>query len=130
MQDRRGDGRHQRHLRIRPTCWPSTPPSEAARAGEQGRGFAVVADEVRQLASRTRHSTEEIPEHHPQLQQRAMTAASAMDASRKLAESSVGQSGRGGISPSSSITSRTWATWRPARSRHCGGSSRVWWPGT
>ena len=69
---------------------------EAARAGEQGRGFAVVADEVRQLASRTRHSTEEIQSTITQLQQRAMTAASAMDASRKLAESSVNQSEKAG----------------------------------
>ena len=69
---------------------------EAARAGEQGRGFAVVADEVRQLASRTRHSTEEIQSTITQLQQRAVTAASAMDASRKLAESSVNQSEKAG----------------------------------
>jgi methyl-accepting chemotaxis protein len=69
---------------------------EAARAGEQGRGFAVVADEVRQLASRTRHSTEEIQSTITQLQQRAMTAANAMDASRKLAESSVNQSEKAG----------------------------------
>ena len=69
---------------------------EAARAGEQGRGFAVVADEVRQLASRTRHSTEEIQGTITQLQQRAVTAANAMDASRKLAESSVNQSEKAG----------------------------------
>jgi methyl-accepting chemotaxis protein len=69
---------------------------EAARAGEQGRGFAVVADEVRQLASRTRHSTEEIQSTITQLQQRAVTAANAMDASRKLAESSVNQSEKAG----------------------------------
>ena len=69
---------------------------EAARAGEQGRGFAVVADEVRQLASRTRHSPEEIQSTITQLQQRAVTAANAMDASRKLAESSVNQSEKAG----------------------------------
>ncbi|MDX7595945.1 methyl-accepting chemotaxis protein [Aeromonas caviae] len=69
---------------------------EAARAGEQGRGFAVVADEVRQLASRTRHSTEEIQSTITQLQQQAVTAANAMDASRKLAESSVNQSEKAG----------------------------------
>ena len=85
---------------------------EAARAGEQGRGFAVVADEVRQLASRTRHSTEEIQSTITQLQQRAVTAANAMDASRKLAESSVNQSGEGGAGSLPHRQSH------PARERH------------
>jgi methyl-accepting chemotaxis protein len=33
---------------------------EAARAGDAGRGFAVVASEVKNLASETRHRTEDI----------------------------------------------------------------------
>ncbi|WP_235663610.1 methyl-accepting chemotaxis protein, partial [Aeromonas caviae] len=45
---------------------------------------------------RTRHSTEEIQGTITQLQQRAVTAANAMDASRKLAESSVNQSEKAG----------------------------------
>ncbi|ENY72599.1 methyl-accepting chemotaxis protein [Aeromonas diversa] len=69
---------------------------EAARAGEQGRGFAVVADEVRQLAGRTRHSTEEIQSTISDLQQRALSAAQAMETSRTLAESSVNQSEKAG----------------------------------
>ncbi len=56
----------------------------------------MVADEVRQLASRTRQSTEEIQSTIAQLQQRAVSAANAMDASRKLAESSVDQSQQAG----------------------------------
>ena len=62
---------------------------EAARAGEQGRGFAVVADEVRNLASRTHHSTDEIQTTITRLQQLAMASVNSMEASQKLAYSSV-----------------------------------------
>ncbi|SJL83213.1 methyl-accepting chemotaxis protein [Vibrio palustris] len=62
---------------------------EAARAGEQGRGFAVVADEVRNLASRTHHSTDEIQTTITRLQQLAVASVSSMEASQKLAYSSV-----------------------------------------
>ncbi len=41
---------------------------EAAHAGEQGQGFAVVAGEVKNLASETRHATDEISVEMKQMQ--------------------------------------------------------------
>ncbi|WP_411994458.1 methyl-accepting chemotaxis protein [Agarivorans sp. DSG3-1] len=67
---------------------------EAARAGEQGRGFAVVADEVRNLASKTRHSTENIQEMITNLQDGVKQAVDTVEDSVVGAQAVVKLSGR------------------------------------
>ncbi len=66
---------------------------EAARAGDAGRGFAVVADEVRTLATNTQQATESIKGMIDNLQSSSKSAVSAMDESRRFADTSVANAG-------------------------------------
>jgi methyl-accepting chemotaxis protein len=51
---------------------------EAARAGEAGKGFSVVASEVKNLASQTRHATEEIVRQIAEIQAATRDAVEAV----------------------------------------------------
>jgi methyl-accepting chemotaxis protein len=62
---------------------------EAARAGEQGKGFAVVAGEVRSLAQHTEARTKEIKTVLDSLATELAPAHEALQASRKLVDSTA-----------------------------------------
>jgi methyl-accepting chemotaxis protein len=62
---------------------------EAARAGEQGKGFAVVACEVRSLAQHTEARTKEIKTILDGLATELAPAHAALQASRKLVNSTA-----------------------------------------
>ncbi|RJQ48133.1 MAG: methyl-accepting chemotaxis protein [Nitrospiraceae bacterium] len=71
---------------------------EAARAGDVGRGFAVVADEVKKLAEKTSRSTDEIRRMINTIQNKTMSAGTAMGESLKMVEAGVSLSNQAGES--------------------------------